>query len=68
MVKVIPAPRNKFRWCTGRLKIDPSNHFIRDVVRASGETIVILGTRKTESVNRGFIMTKREVGRVQRSP
>ncbi|MEA5583627.1 DNA phosphorothioation system sulfurtransferase DndC [Nodularia harveyana UHCC-0300] len=65
MGKGYPAPRHKFRWCTGRLKIDPSNHFIRDVVRASGETIVVLGTRKTESTNRAAIMAKREIGRVR---
>ncbi|MBO1047882.1 DNA phosphorothioation system sulfurtransferase DndC [Dolichospermum sp. UHCC 0684] len=63
--KGYPAPRNKFRWCTGRLKIEPSNLFIRDVVRANGETIVILGTRKTESITRGLIMMKREAGRVR---
>ncbi|MBE9056039.1 DNA phosphorothioation system sulfurtransferase DndC [Sphaerospermopsis sp. LEGE 08334] len=63
--KGYPAPRHTFRWCTGRLKIDPSNRFIRDVVRASGETIVVLGTRKTESTNRALIMTKREEGRVR---
>ncbi|GCL39424.1 hypothetical protein SR1949_45500 [Sphaerospermopsis reniformis] len=63
--KGYPAPRHTFRWCTGRLKIDPSNRFIRDVVRASGETIVVLGTRKTESRNRALIMTKREEGRIR---
>lgn len=63
--KGYPAPRHKFRWCTGRLKIDPSNHFIRDVVRASGEAIVVLGTRKTESLNRALIMAKREARRVR---
>lgn len=63
--KGYPAPRHKFRWCTGRLKIDPSNHFIRDVVRASGEAIVVLGTRKTESMNRALIMAKREARRVR---
>ena len=31
-----PAPRPKFRWCTERLKIDPSNRFISEVVRANG--------------------------------
>ena len=29
-----PAPRPKFRWCTERLKIKPSNTFIRDMVRS----------------------------------
>lgn len=60
-----PAPRHKFRWCTPRLKIDPSNHFIRNLVRANGEAIVVLGTRKAESVNRAIIMSKREEGRVR---
>jgi DNA sulfur modification protein DndC len=63
--KGYPAPRHKFRWCTPRLKIDPSNRFIRNLVRSSGETIVVLGTRKTESANRAAIMTKREAGRVR---
>ena len=32
--KGYPAPRKIFRWCTERLKIQPSNKFIREVVRA----------------------------------
>ncbi len=38
-----PAPRNLFRWCTSRMKINPSNTFIRDVVRESGEAHVGTG-------------------------
>lgn len=63
--KGYPAPRHNFRWCTPRLKIDPSNQFIRNVIRANGEAIVALGTRKTESASRAAIMTKREEGRVR---
>src|SRR2546423_10712095 len=37
-----PAPRPKFRWCTERLKIKPSNAFINNVVRRYGEAIVVL--------------------------
>ncbi len=44
-----PAPRPKFRWCTERLKINPSNNFIRRVVDEAGEVILALGTRKAES-------------------
>ena len=44
-----PAPRKLFRWCTSRMKINPSNTFIRDVVRESGEAMLVLGTRKAES-------------------
>jgi DNA sulfur modification protein DndC len=60
-----PAPRPKFRWCTERLKIKPSNKFIRDVVRAHGEAILVLGTRKAESSGRSHRMTALENKRVR---
>lgn len=47
-----PAPRPKFRWCTSRLKISPSNTFISDVVQQNGEAILVLGTRSAEGSNR----------------
>ena len=56
-----PAPRPKFRWCTERLKIKPSNAFIRDMVRSHGEAILVLGTRKAESSGRSHRMTALEV-------
>src|SRR5438105_232293 len=63
--KGYPAPRLKFRWCTERLKIRPSNRFIRDVVRQSGEAILVLGTRKAESQVRAARMSKLEKKRVR---
>jgi DNA sulfur modification protein DndC len=63
--KGYPAPRQKFRWCTERLKIHPANRFIRDVVRASGETILVLGTRKAESQKRATTMAKHAEKRVR---
>lgn len=63
--KGYPTPNHQFRWCTPRLKIDPSNIFIRNVIRNNGEAIVVLGTRKTESANRAAIMAKREKGRIR---
>ncbi|MBF2019815.1 MAG: DNA phosphorothioation system sulfurtransferase DndC [Hydrococcus sp. C42_A2020_068] len=63
--KGYPAPRLKFRWCTGRLKINSSNRFIRDVIRTCGETILILGTRKAESSRRAAAMEKLEAKRVR---
>ncbi|MFK0733722.1 MAG: DNA phosphorothioation system sulfurtransferase DndC [Gloeotrichia echinulata GP01] len=63
--KGYPAPRGKFRWCTERLKINPSNRFIRDVIRSSGEAIVVLGTRKAESTKRANRMKKLEAMRVR---
>jgi len=63
--KGYPAPRHKFRWCTERLKINPSNAFINRVVKASGEAILVLGTRKAESSLRARNMAKHEVHRVR---
>lgn len=60
-----PAPRHKFRWCTERLKIKPSNKFILDTVRDNGEAIVILGTRKAESTQRAGRMARLEARRVR---
>ncbi|MGW2407208.1 DNA phosphorothioation system sulfurtransferase DndC [Streptomyces sp. NPDC001739] len=60
-----PAPRPKFRWCTERLKIKPSNAFIRSVVAAHGEAIMVLGIRKSESQTRARAMEKHERRRVR---
>lgn len=60
-----PAPRPKFRWCTERLKIRPSNTFISTLVRESHGAILVLGTRKAESVARARTMAKHEAGRVR---
>ena len=64
MGKGYPAPRHGFRWCTERLKIRPTNHFIRNVIRVSGETVLVLGTRKAESTNRAATMAKYEIAKV----
>ena len=60
-----PAPRPKFRWCTERLKIKPSNRFINSIVKAAGEAILVLGTRKAESQARAGAMAKLEKQRVR---
>lgn len=63
--KGYPAPRHKFRWCTERLKIKPSNRFIRNVVQENGEAILVLGTRKAESKARARTMTRLEEKRTK---
>lgn len=60
-----PAPRPKFRWCTERLKINPSTKFIQSVVQRHGEAILILGTRKAESVARAKVMRRFETQRIR---
>lgn len=59
--KGYPAPNNIFRWCTERLKIDPTTRFILNKVNEKGEVIILLGTRKAESANRARSMKKHEV-------
>lgn len=55
-----PYPRPNFRWCTGRMKIDPSNQFIKSVLEAESEAILVLGTRKAESKARKAVMESYE--------
>ncbi len=56
--KGYPAPRQKFRWCTARLKINPSNRFIREMVSSHGEAVVVLGTRSAESAARANVISE----------
>jgi len=63
--KGYPAPRHKFRWCTERLKIKPSNGFISDVVTKNGEAILLLGVRKSESAARAKVMKRNAEYRVR---
>ena len=47
-----PAPTTDFRWCTDRLKINPANKFVLEKANEYGEVVVVLGVRKSESINR----------------
>ncbi|MBE3144920.1 MAG: DNA phosphorothioation system sulfurtransferase DndC [Planctomycetes bacterium] len=55
-----PAPRTKFRWCTDRLKIEPANRLILDLVSRFGEAVVVLGVRKSESSARAQVIRRRQ--------
>jgi DNA sulfur modification protein DndC len=59
--KGYPAPNNSFRWCTDRLKINPTTQFILDKVNEKGEAIILLGTRSDESSNRAKSIKKHEI-------
>jgi DNA sulfur modification protein DndC len=54
--KGYPSPRQKFRWCTDRLKIDPANKFVLDKVSKFGEVVMVLGVRDNESQTRDQVM------------
>jgi DNA sulfur modification protein DndC len=59
--KGYPAPTRQFRWCTERMKIDPTSEFIRDKVAAFGEVVVVLGSRIEESSSRAQVIRKHRV-------
>jgi DNA sulfur modification protein DndC len=63
--KGYPAPRNRMRWCTDRLKIKPTDSFIREVIQTNGEVILVLGTRKSESIKRSITMAKHREWRIR---
>ena len=57
--KGYPAPYNNFRWCTDRMKIQPTTGFITDTISKNGEIMLLLGARKSESSTRGQVMSNR---------
>ncbi|MFK8273207.1 DNA phosphorothioation system sulfurtransferase DndC [Capnocytophaga canimorsus] len=63
--KGYPAPNNAFRWCTERLKIKPTSRFVSDIVKSEEndhhEAIILVGTRKSESVTRAKSIKKHEI-------
>lgn len=58
----LPTPTSiRFRWCTERLKIKPTDKFIQNKVEENGEVIVLLGVRKAESDARRRRIENREI-------
>ena len=53
----IPPTRN-FRWCTDRMKIQPTNRLMTEIVKRHGGAVLLVGTRRAESQNRSRNMKK----------
>ena len=51
-----PAPNQRFRWCTERMKIQPANRFILDRAAEFGEVVMVLGGRRSESASRAQVL------------
>lgn len=56
-----PAPNKFYRWCTERLKINPTTRLITEKIGENGEAIILLGTRSDESSNRAASIKKHEI-------
>ena len=50
--KGYPTPNRSMRWCTDRLKIQPTSSYILQKVNENGKAIIVLGVRKDESATR----------------
>lgn len=51
-----PCPNQTFRWCTDRMKIEPSNRFTQSLIEKYGEVIMVLGVREGESNSRDRVL------------
>ncbi len=56
----IPPTRN-FRWCTDRMKIKPTDRLLEKLARTHKRTVLLTGTRRSESQNRRRSMKKHGV-------
>jgi len=58
--KGYPSPNSSMRWCTDRLKIQPTSSYIKENVSKHGAAIVVLGVRRSESIQRMNTINKHE--------
>ncbi len=58
--KGYPSPNRSMRWCTDRLKIQPTSTFILNKVSEKGAAIIVLGVRKSESNTRKVSIEKHQ--------
>lgn len=57
--KGYPSPTRTFRWCTERLKINPTKTAVANIIKKHTHALLLLGTRYDESANRANSMRKR---------
>ena len=57
-----PSPNRSFRWCTDRMKIQPTSNYIREQASISGEVILLLGVRRNESATRAGVAARYDNG------
>ena len=58
-----PSPNRSFRWCTDRMKIQPTSQYVRSQASVSGEVILLLGVRRSESATRAGAVARYDNGR-----
>ena len=63
----IPPTRN-FRWCTDRMKIQPTNRLIEEILSQNKRAVLLVGTRRSESQARRRNMDKHGVSAGNMNP
>ena len=59
--KGYPSPTRTFRWCADKLKIRPTQDTMNNITSKYGSCVLLIGTRKKESINRQKTMEAREL-------
>lgn len=57
-----PSPNRTFRWCTDRMKIQPTSRYVREQVDTAGAVILLLGVRRSESSTRAGTVARYDNG------
>ncbi len=57
-----PAPNRSFRWCTDRMKIQPTSRYIQALAENTGRSILLLGVRRAESATRAGTIARYDNG------
>jgi DNA sulfur modification protein DndC len=57
-----PPPNRSFRWCTDRMKIQPTSQYIKSLADNAGQVILLLGVRRSESATRSASVKRYDNG------
>lgn len=57
-----PSPNRSFRWCTDRMKIQPTSKYVKSQTSIAGEVILLLGVRRSESATRAGVVARYDNG------
>lgn len=57
-----PSPNRTFRWCTDRMKIRPTSRYIQNLADQTGQAILLLGVRRSESATRAGTVARYDNG------
>ena len=57
-----PSPNRSFRWCTDRMKIQPTSRYVKEQVATGGQVILLLGVRRSESAARSASVARHDNG------